>query len=137
MEYAIIAFILANTNANICDSDYDRSYESVLLHFEYTTGTSKELNNLLVSSNQDSYYGLANSITDANKNALIISIDNLLNVRWTVYVNREIIPESFLLSPNDRQLYYIQINSGCDLVRRPSAHGGHGFTKRVPFGSQR
>ena len=129
VEYLTMIFILGIANAAVCDPSYDKSYESIELNFEYTTNTSKKLSNLLASSTQDSYYGLASSITDASKNSILFSMDHSFNVRWNIYVGYEIIPDSFLISYDDANLYYIQIHSGCDIVRRPTSDGGLGFSK--------
>ena len=117
---------------NMWNSSYDKFYESVRLSFEFNGDESRELAELLVSSDENYYYGLAKGSVSSTPNSIIFSMDSLLNYRWSIYVQDEIDRDLFFLSYDDTSIYYIQSANGCTLVKQPTSGSSREYSKTFP-----
>ena len=87
---------------------------------------------LLVSSDENYYYGLAKGSASSTPNSIIFSMDNLLNNRWSLIVQAEISSDLFFLSYDDTSIYYIHFANGCTLVKQPTSGSSIEFSKTLP-----
>ena len=132
VEYFLLFLVIRMASMNVWNSSYDKFYESTRLSFEFSGDESRELAKLLVSSDENYYYGLAKGSVSSTPNSIIFSMDSLLNYRWSIYVQDEIDRDLFFLSYDDASIYYIQSANGCTLVKQPTSGSSIEFSKAFP-----